>query len=352
MDLPPRRGERGRGMLCVSPEPPFPNMVAPKPMTQPRLTLKNPNFAALESHVRYAASLGLPLVKQGCHADAPGFVVCGTAPSLLEPDNLAEVRRLADAGHIVIALKEAVTLIANAGIRVDYSVAMDPDAKQIEKTPIVPGVTYAIASSCSPALFDYLLNAGAKVEIFHSACGLKDEVQVYVELFGCGDVIVGGYTLGNRGTGLGKYMVGNKKGYVAGVMFGTRASQAESKASEPVEYYAAGVTGKPGNTGPWFTDDGKVDGTPWWTKLDLMASAIDMAKHVKKGLIEMIGDSLARSLAMHPDEFMDRIAKKETTYHHRPTRVMVSNPRALVRAMLWEMDETLPQLTLDEQLAA
>lgn len=316
---------------------------------QPRMTFKNPNADKLEDHIRASAALGLPLLQKDCHKDAPGFLVCGTAPSLVEPDNWAEVERLAGLGYIVVALKEAITLLTERGIRVHYTFAMDPDAKQVAKTPLVDGVIYCLASSCSPAMYQHVMAGGHEVKIFHSACGLKNETDLYVDLFGKGDVVVGGYTLGNRAVAGCMYM-GATKVHTAGIMFGVRTSQEGCQTNEAKGYYADGVVGKPGNTGAWFEDGGKVDGTVWWTKLDLMASALDMARHIKNGLVEVIGESLARSLAMHPDEFYDSIARKESTYYFRPGRVMVSNPAALVKAMLLTMQETLP--LLEPELAA
>jgi hypothetical protein len=41
-----------------------------------------------------------------------------------------------------------------------------------------------------------------------------------------------------------------------------------------------------------------------------MASAVEMAQHVRCGRVVMIGDSLASSLSKHPQEFCDRVVKK------------------------------------------
>ena len=58
-----------------------------------------------------------------------------------------------------------------------------------------------------------------------------------------------------------------------------------------------------------MTDQGRVDGKPWKTRPDLLASAVDVARHIKQSRLKVIGDSLAAALAKHPDEYLDRIVQ-------------------------------------------
>lgn len=315
-----------------------------QPPRSVRMTLSNPNFANLLGNIEHSASLKLPCVKHNCHADAPGFVVCGTAPSLI--DELPKIRELADQGFIVIAVKEAVLILTGQGIKVHYSVAMDPDARQIEKTPIVPGVVYCLASSCSPKMFEHVMSAEPKVEVlvFHSACGVSDaatganELDIYQRTHGFQDVMMGGFTVVNRATALAAYMGAKMPIRIAATQFGTRTPQDVDNKDTAVGYYADGVTGQPGNKGPWFRDNGKIDGTEWWSKLDMMASAQHLAKMVKAGNVEFLGDSVAASLAKHPDEFIDQVARKESVPVNRPPKNI--DPSALVKALLTQMRES------------
>lgn len=271
----------------------------------PKMRMANPNFGHLHKNIDHAATLGLSMLTPGCHKDARGAVVCGTGPTLLEPkSNLRKVRELADKGYIIIAVKEAVTLLTKRGIKVHYTVAMDPDAKQIEKTPLVKGVTYLLASSCDPRMFKHCLDGGMDVKIFHSACGAENEIPRYHHLFGDTTVAEGGYTVINRAYAVAKIMgITPARIYIAGAPFGWRKEQS---------YYADGVKGKPGNSvGPEWSDGGKVDGTPWFTKLDLLTSAQDLAKRIKNGEAQTIGDSLAQALSRHPVEFIEAICKKQ-----------------------------------------
>lgn len=269
-------------------------------MTKMRMT--NPEIGRLSRNIEHAATLGLSMVQPGCHNDAPGAVICGTGPTLLEPENLAKIRELADQGYIVFAAKEAVSLLDDAGIKVHYTAAMDPGERQIAKTPIVKGVTYCLASSCSPAMFKHCMKAGVQVLIFHSACGAPREIELYGKLFGDTTIAEGGYTVINRTYALARIMGIKKNLFIAGAPFGWRTGQS---------YYAPGVAGKPGNEGPAFTDKGAVDGREWQTRLDLMTSAQDLALRAKAGEVQFIGDSLAASLAKHPEEFIRGVSSKE-----------------------------------------
>lgn len=266
------------------------------------LKLVNPQLQFLPMNIRYSASLKLPFLAKNELADCRGVVVCGTAPTLLEPKTIREIKRLANMGYKIFAVKQAIRLLTNEGITVSYSFAMDPGEKQIRKTPLQKGVTYILASSCHPAMFDYLLGAGMDVRIFHSACGASEngmhEMQVYANYFPdhCAPehVACGGYTVVNRAVAASEYM-GAKRIFIAGAPFGWR---------ESASYYAEGIKEPAGNaTGPTLYDQRQVDGYGWYSKADLMPSAVAIAQKAKATphKIQFIGDSLAASLAKHTE---------------------------------------------------
>lgn len=286
------------------------------------LTLTNPNSNRLADNIRSSAARNLPTVSPQRHANRRGAVVCGTAPSLMKPSNLREIRELVRRKWVVIAVKDAVRLLHSKGIPVDYSVAIDPDARQIEKTHLDPRVTYCLASSCSPAMFDHVINGGCRAEVYHSACGAPDEMELYRNLHGHDDVMCGGFTVINRAASLALYM-GVPRIAIAGAEFGWR---------EGSEYYAAGCVGRPSNENSvLFCDDGKIDGRPWFTRLDLMGSAVDIARRVKTGKVKIIGDSLAASLSRFTEADLDRVVKAYTPTPPAPAK---SGPDigALIRA--------------------
>lgn len=276
------------------------------------MKLVNPEVKFLPMNIEYAASLRLPFVQKDALADEKGVIVCGTAPSLVKASALREIVRLKGLGYKIFAVKQAIRILAEYEIQPDYSVAMDPTERQIKKTPIDPKVTYFVASSCHPRMFDYLLKGGANVVLFHSACGAATETLCEMDLYAkyfpenCEyeGVASGGYTVVNRAVAVAQWL-GAKKIYVAGAPFGWR---------EGDDYYAPTVTEPAGNaTGPTLDDQGRVDGKKWFTKADLLPSALSLARKAKAepGRFAFIGDSLAASLAAKSDAFLERVVPSQ-----------------------------------------
>lgn len=319
-------------------------------MTQ-TVTFTNPHFDQLAAHVRSCAARDLPMVERDRHRGAPGVVICSTGPSIERRSNFRRVRTLIKhRGYALIALKEALGFFNDRGMRAAYSVAMDPGGeRQIRRTPIIGGVTYCLASSCHPELYDHLLDGGARVEVFHSACGVRDfhlqpgvkmkptedapegavgvitgefllrdaeggeynpvvpvvlgETELYGRLFPSGDVMCGGYAVVNRAVSLARYM-GFRRVVLAGADFGWRDPAAES-------HYASFVAVGPAAEDGMMHDEGRVDGTRWYTRPDQLGSAVDIAQRVKNGKLEIIGDSLAASLSRRSETFLNRVVQPD-----------------------------------------
>lgn len=310
-------------------------------MATTQIKLTNPETDFLRYHIESAAARGLPVVERDCCADAPGMFVIGVGPSLQNKKTLSRIRKHVKKGWKVIAIKDAITFLRDNKITVHYSAAMDPGKHQVGKTPVYPDVTYCIASSCHPDLFDHCL-AGAPVVIYHSACGMsidnyaagmvyglaqgvetvilgvevykttkgdefcpvvvesENEVSVYNKLFGNGDTMCGGYTVGNRALALAKYM-GARKLVACGLDFGWRESS----------HYYGDFCKNPHREEVIMRDDSLVDGKLWLTRPDLMASAVDVAYKIKAGEMEVWGDSLAASLAKRDMEFLAKTCRIE-----------------------------------------
>lgn len=267
--------------------------------------LANPNQRRLVGHILDCQKYGLSAVQAGVHADRPGAVIVGTAPSFMEESSLRKVRKLQRKGFIVFAIKAAVEILPKHGIAVDYSVNMDPGAEEVGKTPLDWSVTYLLALSCHPALFAHVVGGGCRAQVYASACGIDSEEDIYQAAHGLaqGSTMCGGFTVTNRALALAKFM-GLREVWIAGAQFGWRESQS---------YYAPGIAATPGNKGPEWCDQGKIDGTPWHTKLDLMASAVTIARQMRDGTVHIIGDSLAASLARQDRQdptFLDRVVTK------------------------------------------
>jgi len=277
------------------------------------LKLVNPEIGFLPMNIEYAASLNLPFVTKDALSKEKGVVICGTAPSLVKAQSLREIKRLQGLGYKIFAVKQAIRILPEYDIIPDFSVAMDPSEKQIKKTPLDPRVTYFVASSCHPRMFDYLIRGGANVVVFHSACGAATEnlceMEIYAKFFpqNCNyeSVASGGYTVVNRAIALAEWM-GAKRIHVAGAPFGWRESE---------DYYAPTVEEPAGNaSGPTLDDQGRVDGKKWFTKADLLPSALSVARKAKASpeKFHFIGDSLASSLATKSYEFLERVVPSKS----------------------------------------
>ena len=307
---------------------------------KPQIKFENPEVANLYKHIKMNATLGIPMVEHHCHADARGAVICGMGHSLETPSVLRKVRAAAKKGWLIFGIKMAITYLKEKGIKVHYSVAMDPQAQQIAKTPLYDDVIYCMASSCHPELFKHVMDGGCTVQMFHSACGAKerfmapgfvldlsdtqkcifaskiemrtddgydftpvcvaerDEVGIYQEHFTDQVTVQGGFTVANRAIGLAELM-GIKKIALAGCDFGWRDGKA---------YYAGHFQGKPLDE-LFLNDHGRIDGKPWHARADMIASAVEVAKLIQDGRVEVWGDSLAASCAKWPRDKMTEICE-------------------------------------------
>lgn len=251
----------------------------------------------LASHIRAAAARNLPMVQPGQYerSRSPGVVIAGTGATLMKITTIEKLRKLAAKKWTIMACKEAARLLQQARIPVHYCVAIDPKPDQVAKLPLLKDVTYLLASVCHPLSFDHLLQAGRPVRVFHSASGARDpesghsEDELYALLFPVAEAVGGGHSVVNRAVELA-YWMGFRRFLVAGAPFGWR---------DGWSYYAAGTTGRPGNDqGFVYTDDGNLDGRPWFTRLDQMLSALHVAMVQHRGHhLQFQGDSLAKALA-------------------------------------------------------
>jgi hypothetical protein len=286
------------------------SMTAQATPTRQDWTLYNPAQALVVDHIYATAARRLPMVKPDRHKGRTAVVV-GTGPSLDTPEVRDRLRHLAQDGPVFFGIKSSTRLLRRMRVPVHYSVNCDAQATQVAKTPIVPGVTYLLASCCHPDLFDHVLGGGCKVEVFHSATAAKcartgaGEVEIYEGLFPDGWVAQGGMTVANRAIALA-YRMGCAHVVLVGCDFGVRASPDETVTRDG--YYAAGVTGGLIENATFVSDFGEIDGRPWKTQPSLIASAISVARLVLGGYVTVVGDSLAASFAARP-ELMDRAAR-------------------------------------------
>jgi len=302
-----------------------------------------PDAPCLGVHLRSCVERGLPFVERDAHTNE-NVIICSTGSSIKDRKVLSTIKKRVSKGWKVFGLKETIPFLREHNIPVHFSCSMDPGGdRQIARTPVDTDVTYCVASSCHPSLFDHLLGNGCKVEVFHSACGhqeakyergillslnqeeisvidgefelktttgnefcpvvpiLSSEVDVYMELFGHADVMQGGFTVTNRTLALAKYM-GFKKVLMAGTDFGWR---------DPDGSHYSDLVMVPAYDDNVMNDGGEVDGKMWYTKPDQLASAVDIAKKIKAGEVKVLGDSLAAALAKCGDAFLEKVVRVE-----------------------------------------
>jgi 6-hydroxymethylpterin diphosphokinase MptE-like protein len=107
--------------------------------------------------------------------------------------------------HPIISMSGATKWLAERGVIVDYHVDMDPRPCQIRNyQPVIPGVTYLIASVCDPAVFDVLAAADAPVILWHTVSSNEKQDLAWVARHDDGALLViGGSTIGLTAIQLG-----------------------------------------------------------------------------------------------------------------------------------------------------
>lgn len=271
------------------------------PPTGPKIRFVNPNTDNYDRNIRFYGELnknGVPMIKQGMLPEGSTAIIVGSGPSLRSKETIDGIRAAVKEGAIVFACKAAIKFLYNRGIHIDYGVSMDPGAHIAKSSKIfkAPGITHIIATTSDPALYEYLKDEN--VMLFHSATGYKEETSLYKELFEQADVMGGGYNVVNRAVSAALYM-GAFKIILAGTDCGWREDQ---------EMYVDGPTHRQGVD---MSDNGMVDGTPWITRPDMLASGVALAKLAKslgEERMTILGDVLPAALRKKDDAFLKQCA--------------------------------------------
>lgn len=140
-------------------------------------------------HMRYAASLGLPELKNRSTPRMGKAIIVGGAPSI--KDNLEKIRTFAaDPDNTVFALNWSHTWLINNGIIPKACVFFEIDAEPESTLKAAhPDVTYYICCHCHPKTFDDL--KGFKRVLWHTPPNSEVEKQVGEEIFQ-GSLLCGG----------------------------------------------------------------------------------------------------------------------------------------------------------------
>jgi len=319
---------------------------------QQQIKFVNPNSDNFERNILNAARLveekGLQMPEKdllkGSHA-----VIVGSGPSLSDPKVIEAVRQRQKDGYIIFATKAAIQYLEDQGIHPEFGVSMDPGAHIAcpAKISKVTGVIHIIASSSDPRLFEYLMSdeegEPAEVWVFHSACGLNrvidpteyealptdkqalfhpfnivdeegnpiilqdgtektrygmSEVDLCEALFPEGTIMGGGFNVVNRALSLALFM-GCEKITLAGTDCGWRRE---------ASFYVNGNNNRPGVD---MSDNGIVDGVPWNTRPDMLASGVALARVAQSmgDNMEILGDTLPASLRSKDETFLRQCAE-------------------------------------------
>jgi len=261
---------------------------------KPKIKFVNPNTGNYDRNIRHAASLNLPMIEKNSNV-GQGVIICGSGPTLHDPHVMKKIRQYVEKGFKIIACKAAIKYLHEQGLKVDFGCSMDPGdhIANPDKIYKAPGTKHIIASSSDPALFEYLKDE--EVLIFHSATGYEKEVALYKTLFKDSWCAGGGYNVVNRAVSAAMYM-----GFSPVVLAGTDCGYREDQT-----FYVCGDNPRDGVD---MNDGGAVDGVPWLTRPDMLASGIALARLSKKlGKDEIIflGDTLPAKLQYKSEEFLN-----------------------------------------------
>jgi hypothetical protein len=264
-----------------------------------------PKARHFQRNIMYASTMGRPMFKRASERGA--VVIAGSGPSLKDLLVLAGIREELDNGAKLCACKKALKFLHDRGFHVDSTVSMDPSPRMAYPDKIfrVPHTTYYIASSSSPALFQYLKDN--TVVLWHSACGDELEMSLYQTLFSCSDWVGGGFNVVNRAIGVMAYL-GFSRYILAGVDGGYRKGQ---------DFYVDGMEPTV-NKIPMFSRT--FDELGWYSAPDMIASSVQIAQlarsydeRSRSDDFVILGDTLPGLLRGVDEDVLNRCAQIQKT---------------------------------------
>jgi hypothetical protein len=282
-----------------------------------KVQFTNPNKDNFRRNIMYASATYHNMTEKDRHKGCTAVIV-GSGPSLNDPNVVKALNgywnkrhtksdkpgKVHDETTIFYGCKAAIGWLAKHHMPPMYGVSIDPGAHIAceEKIPRVAGVTHILASVTAPEVYEYL--SGHKIEIFHSVCGVEEELELYKELTGTADFVQGGFNVINRALGVAQYH-GCDKFVFAGVDSGWREGQ---------PYYCDGTRDMMQKK-LFMRDKGRVDGTMWESTPDMVASAAALARVAKefdaRGESEkfrFLGDVMPEVLRHKDEEFLTEVA--------------------------------------------
>jgi len=214
------------------------------------------------------------------------IVLVGSGPSVRgEIDSILEMKKK---GYLIVALKGAHDFLLENGIKPDWCVMLDPQAKIVNCVQLKePSITYLIASQCHPDVFEHLKEN--YVILWHALSGIgEDKILENRVLLG------GGTTTGMRTMNM-VYSLGYRHAHLYG--FDSCLTEKDGEAFKRVNIHSEKGMDKPVNS-----IDVWVGKRQFWCNPAMAAQAneFQQAMAVLKGMkVNIHGDGLIREIWQH-----------------------------------------------------
>ncbi len=253
-------------------------------------------------HMKYAATLDIPVLQQAVRPRIGKAVILGGAPSL--KDQIEAIKTLAaDPDNMLFTINWTHTWLIQQGVVPQACVFFEIDAEPDSTLKAAhPGVTYYICSHCHPKTFDELKNF--KRVLWHSPPNSEGERLVGEEYFKDSALVGGGIGTFTRTLTVALYL-----GYRSFEIFGVDSSFPDDAASTHVDGYE--TTAKPEIDGFYVYAkeyrNGKVRRFKTYGPLALQVEEFKEYCRVNHHVfgLRVHGDSLLRYVHenMYPDQY-------------------------------------------------
>lgn len=293
--------------------------------------LYNPSADHFEAFIAGNATRCDRVVKQNDALDKT-VMICGAGPSLRD-----HVELLHEADE-VWGVNSALKWLHDNGHPVTHALTVDQTPMMIKDWIDPPNVEYLLASTVHPHLIDYLEMHDRRMTFFHSYVGLSKppvqwddesgtmrqetyEAWMYMLLYDPTIMTGSGLNSVTRAVDVAIYR-GFRRIVLLGADHAIRSPRIpkDMDAGTPeytdwleanTEFHVDGGSAIVNGQSP-LTFQGEIDGRLWTTKPDMMLSAIQIAKWIRDGVVECIGDTLPNALKDKDAEFIDRLPKMKT----------------------------------------
>ena len=214
------------------------------------------------------------------------IVLVGSGPSVEgQLDSILEHKKR---GRLIVALKGAHDFLLQNGIKPDWCVMLDPQAKIVNCVQLKePDITYLIASQCHPDVFEHLKEN--YVILWHALSGIGEEKILQNKV-----LLGGGTTTGMRTLNM-VYSLGYRYAHLYG--FDSCLTEKDGESYKRINIHAEKGMDKPAKV-----IDVWVGKRRFWSNPAMAAQAneFQQAMAVLKGMkVHVHGDGLIREIWQH-----------------------------------------------------